>query len=315
MKKLLNLLSVLTISGTAVPTTIAASPYQKEEIKIENSEINSSQTNNLEKFVEIKRFKRFGGMAALYNLHHETAKKVSIKTISTIKNDLDNIDLGIIDDDSDSVIWASLVAKSQLKSQLLRDIYVRDFSSFSFEILNKKNTYAKIKFNYSAKEKLEDNSYVKVEGNTEFTVNYLIKRNLDDIAYPLKTWLNDFKIWKSDTDYQLKYTVPYKNSNDKKEWQQNYKHNFTLRLANLSTVIYAIKNRIYINQLFERVQGLENDLNELKRRIDSPDILSSCSNISSFISSTSEYIPEVGPTISGIFSLIGSICDIISEFN
>ncbi len=88
-----------------------------------------------------------------------------------------------------------------------------------------------------------------------------------------------------------------------------------MRLATLSTVIYAIKNRIYINQLFERVQGLENDLNELKRRIDSPDILSSCSNISSFVSSTSEYIPEVGPAISGIFSLIGSICDIISKFN
>ncbi len=31
MKKLLSLLSVLTISGTAVPTTIAASPYQKEK--------------------------------------------------------------------------------------------------------------------------------------------------------------------------------------------------------------------------------------------------------------------------------------------
>ncbi|RUO85924.1 ETX/MTX2 family pore-forming toxin [Spiroplasma endosymbiont of Megaselia nigra] len=31
MKKLLSLLSVLTISGTAVPTTIAASPYQKQK--------------------------------------------------------------------------------------------------------------------------------------------------------------------------------------------------------------------------------------------------------------------------------------------
>ncbi|WP_338963546.1 MULTISPECIES: hypothetical protein [unclassified Spiroplasma] len=31
MKKLLSLLSVLTISGTAVPTTIAASPYQDQE--------------------------------------------------------------------------------------------------------------------------------------------------------------------------------------------------------------------------------------------------------------------------------------------
>ncbi|PQP79500.1 hypothetical protein C6B38_01015 [Spiroplasma sp. ChiS] len=33
MKKLLSLLSVLTISGTAIPTTIAASPYQKEQEK------------------------------------------------------------------------------------------------------------------------------------------------------------------------------------------------------------------------------------------------------------------------------------------
>ncbi|WP_425378234.1 hypothetical protein [Spiroplasma endosymbiont of Polydrusus pterygomalis] len=34
MKKLLSLLSVLTIVGTAVPTTIAASPYQKENSKL-----------------------------------------------------------------------------------------------------------------------------------------------------------------------------------------------------------------------------------------------------------------------------------------
>ncbi len=51
MKKLLSLLSLLTISGSAVPTTIAASPYQKE--KTLNSEINYSQTNN-----NLKRKKR-----------------------------------------------------------------------------------------------------------------------------------------------------------------------------------------------------------------------------------------------------------------
>ncbi|WP_255401081.1 hypothetical protein [Spiroplasma sp. ChiS] len=33
MKKILSLLSVLTISGTAIPTTIAANPYQKEQEK------------------------------------------------------------------------------------------------------------------------------------------------------------------------------------------------------------------------------------------------------------------------------------------
>lgn len=51
MKKLLSLLSIVTIIGTAVPTTIATSPYQKEEYKIENSDINL-QSKNL---IRIKR--------------------------------------------------------------------------------------------------------------------------------------------------------------------------------------------------------------------------------------------------------------------
>jgi len=53
MKKLLSLLSVLTISGTALPTTIAASPYEKEGTII--SDINYQQTNNLENLSRIKR--------------------------------------------------------------------------------------------------------------------------------------------------------------------------------------------------------------------------------------------------------------------
>ncbi|RUO86075.1 OTU domain-containing protein [Spiroplasma endosymbiont of Megaselia nigra] len=43
MKKLLSLLSVLTISGSAVPTIIAASPYQNKK------------TNNLKKIIRVKR--------------------------------------------------------------------------------------------------------------------------------------------------------------------------------------------------------------------------------------------------------------------
>ncbi|WP_419334266.1 C39 family peptidase [Spiroplasma endosymbiont of Sarcophaga variegata] len=53
MKKLLSLLSVLTISGTAVPTTIAVSPYEKE--KNINSDINYLQTNNLDTLNRNKR--------------------------------------------------------------------------------------------------------------------------------------------------------------------------------------------------------------------------------------------------------------------
>ncbi len=50
MKKLLSLLIVLTIIGTAVPTTIAASLYQKEK----NNYINYQEKNNLENLNKIK---------------------------------------------------------------------------------------------------------------------------------------------------------------------------------------------------------------------------------------------------------------------
>lgn len=53
MKKLLSLLSVLTISSSAIPTTIAASPYQKEKLSIDN--INYSQKINLKKIIRNKR--------------------------------------------------------------------------------------------------------------------------------------------------------------------------------------------------------------------------------------------------------------------
>ncbi len=56
MKKLLSLLSILTISGSDVSTTIAASSYQKQETKLENNKnIYLQNNNNLEK---LNRFKR-----------------------------------------------------------------------------------------------------------------------------------------------------------------------------------------------------------------------------------------------------------------
>jgi len=55
MKKIISLLSVLTISGTAVPTTIAASSYQKEETKLKNNDNNYQQRNNLENLSRVKR--------------------------------------------------------------------------------------------------------------------------------------------------------------------------------------------------------------------------------------------------------------------
>ncbi|MFW4371192.1 MAG: hypothetical protein EHV01_004560 [Spiroplasma sp. hy2] len=54
MKKLLSLLSVLTISGTAVPTTIAASPYQKEETINNSKKLNRSKREINQDLVVLK---------------------------------------------------------------------------------------------------------------------------------------------------------------------------------------------------------------------------------------------------------------------
>ncbi|MFJ1522697.1 hypothetical protein [Spiroplasma sp. ald] len=83
MKKLLSLLSILTISGTAAPTTIAASPYQKSDvIKLENSDINYQQTNNLENLNRNKR------QIYLYNYDNPNLKTIDgfIKNLVVMLN-------------------------------------------------------------------------------------------------------------------------------------------------------------------------------------------------------------------------------------
>ncbi|RUO86551.1 hypothetical protein [Spiroplasma endosymbiont of Megaselia nigra] len=92
MKKLLSLLSVLTISGTAVPTTIAASPYKKQETK--NSDINYQQINNLENLNRNKR--QFGAWgdefddATLWNSAHNN-RKINISLLRNINADLGSL--------------------------------------------------------------------------------------------------------------------------------------------------------------------------------------------------------------------------------
>ncbi|WP_339024241.1 lipoprotein [Spiroplasma endosymbiont of Agriotes lineatus] len=66
MKKLLSLLGVITISGTAMPTIIAASSFQKHKQinELENSQINYQQANNLEKLNRNKREKIYNADCA-----------------------------------------------------------------------------------------------------------------------------------------------------------------------------------------------------------------------------------------------------------
>ncbi|WP_342224401.1 hypothetical protein [Spiroplasma endosymbiont of Asaphidion curtum] len=57
MKKLLGLLGTILITGNALSTVIAVAPNRKQRTKnkLLNSELNYSQTNNLEKLIRNKR--------------------------------------------------------------------------------------------------------------------------------------------------------------------------------------------------------------------------------------------------------------------
>lgn len=84
MKKLISLLTVLTISGTAMPTVIAAAPYEKQETKLKNNEINFLQINNLE----------------ILNRNKRNYELKDNRLWADFNNDLDKdeISLGLIDD-------------------------------------------------------------------------------------------------------------------------------------------------------------------------------------------------------------------------
>ncbi|PWF94104.1 ankyrin repeat domain-containing protein [Spiroplasma poulsonii] len=88
MKKLLSLLSVLTISGTAVPTTIAANPYQKQE-KLNNN-LNYQQTNNLEKLIRNKRNNEDKNYSTWFQAAANGEKKKIIDLIKNYREELIN---------------------------------------------------------------------------------------------------------------------------------------------------------------------------------------------------------------------------------
>ncbi|RUO85929.1 kinetochore Spc7 family protein [Spiroplasma endosymbiont of Megaselia nigra] len=85
MKKLLSLLSVLTISETAVPTTIAATPYQKEKNNIENLKRNKRENNN--KNVVSHTDPIFGKPRMYYTINPDTFEEIIFWKLN---NDLHN---------------------------------------------------------------------------------------------------------------------------------------------------------------------------------------------------------------------------------
>ncbi len=153
MKKLLSLLSVLTINGTAVPTTIAASPYQKEET-IKNNDINYLQINNLDKLNRTKRNN------IKFNVNGQITFDIgSIYTTKNIRIRRNHSSWGITGNNppSDWEIISALHSINRYNSSIIKN----QDASYSEDILNVSNAYK-----YCA--------YISAKPNTPFTGGFWV---------------------------------------------------------------------------------------------------------------------------------------------
>ncbi|WP_253301036.1 hypothetical protein [Spiroplasma endosymbiont of Phyllotreta cruciferae] len=189
MKKLLSLLSVLTISGTAIPTTIAASPYQKEET-IKNIDINYSQNNNLEILNRNKR-----GFGSAIGKVGSAIGKVGSKVLPVVNSSLTPLQKGTKIISNSSTIAAN-VFNMYLTSKLTEStIKAQEAQIRAANIAEKLNTL----------------SLNKAKGDIEFEI-YKLQNKLDKLKKENDELekLNDDN---STTEIQKKYNTKSINQN------------------------------------------------------------------------------------------------------
>ncbi|WP_338989623.1 hypothetical protein [Spiroplasma endosymbiont of Seladonia tumulorum] len=172
MKKLLSLLSVLTISSSAIPTTIAARPYQKENNNNNLRETMESNSNNLETSNRNKREDEITYVSELLDINLE----VAVPTVAQ----------------TESLSCGPVIAESILRSLGLRNFRTPDTPLYSCQqhlIGNMETTLQTVdNFNF-----LGGGTIVPNWTNT--VNNYIINNRLNNfrryVAHSLNPSIND----------------------------------------------------------------------------------------------------------------------------
>ncbi|WP_342224173.1 hypothetical protein [Spiroplasma endosymbiont of Asaphidion curtum] len=209
MKKLLSLLSVLTISGTVMPTVIAASSYQKQEtIKNSDNNVNNyQQVNNL----KLKRIKRTN-YSTEKNLDTELTsdEKIFLSLLLFIKNKLVNVfsdyninDLNFNNNFANELIRFILKErKENLKTDnFMIDSNIQQDKGFNIIFKNNYEVLMRIRCDFSKKYNLLDKS-TDEEKLSDFLRKIMIKlkeykindpeyRNLFDFWMIIKSEINN----------------------------------------------------------------------------------------------------------------------------
>jgi len=210
MKKLLSLLSVLTISGTAVPTTIAASPYQKQETI--NSDINYQKTNNLEKLNRIKREKNNLEQKSFEELINTDLKIEDL--ISLIDLDLDiNLKFDSIEEKKfsnnkidDDIIWINNIKVYTFNIRKNEPKYFSKLSS-----LNQEDNATSINWKHLYEEGTSIGDFLK---NNELKDLIILNNKVDNYSQAIeniKYDLQDFNYGGGIKNMKTNFFIPYFN--------------------------------------------------------------------------------------------------------
>ncbi|XP_017875120.1 uncharacterized protein LOC108626553 isoform X2 [Ceratina calcarata] len=300
MKKRLDLVGKI-VSLCLMLSAIDASPYQRgEEIKLERTEIKFLSTNDLVKVNRVKRSDVHGecikggvggagigaGMGAILCPRSDNLNEANL-----------NLDLGIIEDDSDITILNELKKLNQALD--VNYLY----------IIEKKDISAKV----------VASKFSIYETDTNVIVKYLIRRNLIDTSLLLRQWSTMFKEQQREMERQIKEDIPSFSIAQKRTWLDDKKSQLRFLFHSLAQNIFIIKNDEYIKKLYHRVQSLESDLNSLKNKIEmmgnDSSILSLCGSEANAISVYSRYVPVVGEVIEYVSALVSATCFLFNEFN
>ncbi|RUO86143.1 hypothetical protein [Spiroplasma endosymbiont of Megaselia nigra] len=333
MKKLLSLLSVLTIIGAAVPTTIAASPYQKEE-NLNRNKRDISKINNL--INEIKNIKFNGILKVLYYgpaLNGETLRAQDMFTWGNR--------LYFRYQNSGWIYEYDQQRKTVVRAELNHKVYeYLNFVNWSNVIKNNKNIiklnnkeyfikssdlYEKDK-NNNTEQKITNDNMIMENGIILNDKIYLLSDNNKLYEYwpfesmleqddSLISWKQLFNDWKNNMDFDFKKNFTSKSENEKKSWIDNKKHELLVKIDNFKDKINIIKNRESIEQLKIQFSSLEQKIDNLKIKIynllnNSSNLLTMCGNLTSLLSAGTSVIPVFGSITSAAFGIISAGCSI-----
>ncbi|MBW3059238.1 hypothetical protein D6D54_06990 [Spiroplasma poulsonii] len=322
MKKLLSLLSVLTISGSAVPTTIAASPYKKEETL--NSHINYQHTNNnLESLNRSKRDSELKDDRLWRDFNYDLDKS--------------RVNLGLIDDVKWGNLWTALSVKLQERYTNLNGL------KFTAIGVTDKISLSSISEGYYIKiyVKRDQNYYTsnlnpktKFYFNTQSNINRISNQFSNDPK--VKQWISHITDFNNKFNRQLKENFNNKTFQDKKEWIEDKLEFFKSYMRDWSYIENLIEHDLKFQTLDYLIQGISEDVNNLKLKVseinnkinsieqslkytnnisnynDSINTgATACAGTTGIIAAGSALIPGIGTLVSLIFGVISATCSLV----